>query len=133
MTVLEEKCPICGYPNIEEKREFKGEKIAVCVCVNPLCDYYNWEISKTWMDEGGEINSKMLDESKEWAEKQAEELKHQFLTKQPLKLNVIPATNHVKEYLDSKKLSYWTRQNYFTIISHFLEWFQKKMKAETEN
>jgi len=127
--VLEEVCPYCGYPTLEEKRAFQEKELAVSTCLNPQCDFYNWELPKAWLDEDGNVDDELLQDSSEWARMQAETLKREFLSKQPVKITVTPTIHNVEEYLNSKSLAYSTRRSYFVIISRFLEWFNRKIRG----
>jgi len=129
--VLEEVCPFCGYPTLEEKRRFKGERLAVSVCLNHLCTFFDWEIPEAWMDEY--VDEELFEKSEEWAEVQAQTLKREFLSKSPVKITVTPTINHVEEYLNSRCLARSTRGSYHRILSSFLEWFNKKTRKGAES
>ncbi len=60
---LNEECNDCGYePVIEEKRDYKGEPLAVSVC--PICHCFDWMLPLDWDEEDNET----LELTGEWAE-----------------------------------------------------------------
>jgi len=63
---LEETCPLCHAELIEEKREYKGESLAVAVC--PSCHYLDWIVPESEMGIDAEYDLP----SQAWAEEQAE-------------------------------------------------------------
>lgn len=64
---LESQCLECDYEGtIEEKRDYKGELLAVSVC--PVCHFCNWMLPKDWYDEE---DDETLDLTQEWAEKES--------------------------------------------------------------
>ncbi len=57
------ECPFEG--TIEEKRDYKGELLAVAVC--PVCHFYDWMLPKDWDEEDEET----LDLTQEWAKQES--------------------------------------------------------------
>lgn len=118
---LEEVCPNCGYPTIEEVFDYNGEALAVNVCINPKDDYYNWIVPKAEQGEDGDNLT-----SEPWADSHAEQMKLAFLKTCPvfkINLTVSPTQSDVDEYCK-------TRYSYHGIISHFLVWFKAKKEKE---
>uniref|UniRef100_A0A6M3M970 Uncharacterized protein n=1 Tax=viral metagenome TaxID=1070528 RepID=A0A6M3M970_9ZZZZ len=66
---LQEKCLECSYEEtIEEKRDYKGELLAVAVC--PVCHFYDWMLPKDWDEEDYET----LDLTNEWAKEESQKM-----------------------------------------------------------
>lgn len=67
---LESQCLECDYEGtIEEKRDYKGELLAVSVC--PVCHFCNWMLPKDWYDEE---DDETLDLTNEWAKEESQKM-----------------------------------------------------------
>jgi hypothetical protein len=114
---LEERCYDCQYPTIEAERDFKGEKLAVAVCINPTCDFYNWIVPEKIRD--GDVDNPLFIESDEWAKAQAKQIKAEFLTRQPFVFTITPTNDDVSRYCEHKV-------SYTYTILRFMEWFRSQ-------
>ncbi len=66
---LLETCHDCSFEEIiEEKRDYKGELLAVAVC--PVCHFYNWILPEEWDEEDEET----FDLTSEWAEEESQKI-----------------------------------------------------------
>jgi len=66
---LHETCNECSFEGIiEEKRDYKGELLAVAVC--PVCHCYDWMLPKEWDEEDNET----LDLTSEWAKDESQKI-----------------------------------------------------------
>ena len=64
---LQSSCNECSYEfTIEEKRDYKGELLAVSVC--PVCHAVDWMLPKDYYENEDE---ETLDATQEWAKKEA--------------------------------------------------------------
>lgn len=64
---LQEKCLECSYDGIiEEKRDYKGELLAVAVC--PVCHCFDWILPEDWYEKEDE---ETRDLTREWAEQES--------------------------------------------------------------
>lgn len=45
---LEDKCPECGSPIVEEKHDFRGEQLAVAICTK--CKFKDWTLPKKFLE-----------------------------------------------------------------------------------
>ncbi len=75
---LQENCHDCSYEGtIEEKRDYKGELLAVSVC--PVCHSFDWMPPKDWDEEDDEA----LCLTGEWAEDESQKMlkKHKLFYK----------------------------------------------------
>jgi len=123
--ILEEICEKCGFPTIEEIREFKGEKLAVSVCLR--CDFCNWEVPA----EAGEVETKreieVFEESKDWAEEQAKEIKAKFLAQKPIVFRVPVTAKHVEDFLAEGRFAESTVKAYRALLLKFVRWLKKRL------
>jgi hypothetical protein len=127
---LEEICDCCGYPTIEKLLKFNGERLAVTACLNPKCDYFDWEISKKLLDmkeEDIEITETDLFQGmSEWARDQAKKIKQEFLSRQPIKIQPKATRTDVERFLANLKLAFATRRTYRNLLLRFVEWLEKE-------
>jgi len=125
---LEEYCPICSFPTLEGKFDFRGEKLAVCVCLNPKCDYMNWILPKGAWD-ANDKETPIFYESKELAERCGEEMRRKFFLKQPVEIKPKATQKDVREFLDSLRVSSFTRQAYESLLKRFIKWLGKEAEG----
>jgi len=124
---LNEFCPECGYPTIEEICDFKGEKLAVSVCLNINCDEYDWEIPSKAGEVETEEEIEIFDESCDWAEEQARKIKFKFLTQKPVVFKLSVTEQHVKDFLATKYISTTTYRSYQSLLLKFVEWLKNRV------
>ncbi len=66
---LLETCHDCSFEEIiEEKRDYKGELLAVSVC--PICHCYDWILPEEWDEEDDET----FDLTSEWAKEESQKI-----------------------------------------------------------
>ncbi len=71
---LQEECHGCSYEGtIEEKRDYKGELLAVSVC--PVCHVHDWMLPKDWYDEE---DDETLDLTNEWAKEESQKILKEY-------------------------------------------------------
>ncbi len=64
---LLETCHDCSFEEIiEEKRDYKGELLAVSVC--PVCHCFDWILPEDWINEE---DDETLELTREWAEQES--------------------------------------------------------------
>jgi hypothetical protein len=122
--VLDETCPECGFPTIEERRNFKGENLAVAACLNLKCEYfYNWEVPSKAGDVAGEIvDEDLFGESEIWAREEAEKMRNKFFKKQPFKIEVPVSERDIDRYLSEKNINIISKNYYRSILKSFVRW-----------
>jgi len=124
--VLAEKCPECGWPTREETREFRDEKLAVLCCLNPRCEFFDWELPQGFEEEE---DWDLFDDSQEWAMKQAEEMKAEFLSRKPIEVVIPISSIDVERWLGNQELSWATRESYRRLLLRFLKWLENRYEA----
>jgi len=128
--VLEEKCPECGWPTREEKAEYKGEELAICYCLNPRCDWFNWQLPEDLDLDSKEFDTpeywERFEKCQEWACEQAEQMKSAFLSQRPIVLRIPIAEADVDRWLEKLTLSPGTYQQYRRLLLRFLNWLREQ-------
>jgi len=125
--LLAERCPECGWPTREEIREFRGEKLAVSCCLNPKCEFFDWETPRACLDnEGGVEDWDLFEESQMWALKKADEMKISFLSQRPVKFVVEIDEGDVDRWLKEQFISESTREAYRGVLMRFLRWLRER-------
>lgn len=59
----------CKGEVIEEKREYKGEKLAVSVC--PFCGSFDWILPSSAFDKNGDLKDEALEMTTKWAREES--------------------------------------------------------------
>jgi hypothetical protein len=122
---------------LEKLVKYEGEELAVSVCLNPLCNFFDWEVSKRiseleelddeeWEGWGRLELGHVLDESREWAKGHAKKIKLEFLSRQPVNIQPKAARTDIERFLDNPRLSPFTRRSYRHLLLRFVEWLEKE-------
>ena len=134
--VLEEKCPECGWPTREEKAEYKGEELAICYCLNPRCDWFNWQLPESLDIDSEDYDTPeywdRFEECQLWALKQAERMKSAFLIQKPIVLRIPISEADVDRWLETLTLSPVTRDGYRRLLLRFLNWLREQYEKRGE-
>ncbi len=125
---LETQCYECGYPTIEEKRNFKGEMLAVCVCLNPKCPDFDWICPKG--EEYEDTDSTAFAESEDWAREQAHQMKMEFAAKHALVIKVEPTSHHIDKFLNDYGYAPSSHRIIRNYLEKFMRWFERNYKEE---
>jgi len=126
---LDERCPECGYPTLEQLEVFEGEQLAVSTCLNPKCDFFDWEAPEKSVGEAGSlVDEEVFDRSQQWAWEKSREMRHEFFSKQPIKIEVkVPFTSkEIEEFIAQGSYAYSTEANYRRILYRFLNWLSQR-------
>jgi len=132
--ILDERCPECCFPTIEQIKSFKGEKFAVSACMNPKCEnFYNWEVPKGAQDKDGEIiDEDLFEQSSDWAEEEASKMREKFFTRAPIRIEMNVSEEDVEKYLFQKNLCVTTRDSYKSILRGFVKWMKERESLSDE-
>jgi len=126
---LDERCPECGYPTLEQLEVFEDEPLAVSTCLNPECDFFDWEAPKNSIGEDGSpIDEEVFDRSRDWARETSRKMRQEFFSKQPLKIEVKApfTTKEIEEFIAQGSYAYSTEANYRGILYRFLKWLSQR-------